>query len=453
MATEKTPLASSQESQIHSDPLAYKSYDPYQDSNYDDATAWAIAHSYGRGYDFIKYATDVYNRYHDTDRWSQIEQLPGFQPVREQNGWESFLKFFGLGDPYGKYLDEVNQGLYSDVSQIQSNIFENNYNSPSAQASRMRNAGQNPDLLGTNGVSGASEFTEPERSFTPSPDGFESVLGIASTINQTFSAAFAIASQIQDFKLKGLEMDMKGLDKDSKEADLLERLLGVSDSLYSRGDSESGHFDDSLDELFLGFSSSTRKKIKRIYDQLSLSLHGDTLSTNNEKNNIDSYIGLGESQGLVDSYHNDFHRSRNPKHVNTFGNKPDAGVIADISSAQYSLARLAQNMKYNSSISHDRYDNRYYNELDPSAIAGGVNNEAAYKRDYYSFFKGSPSAQFDDRMKSYQLRAEAITNKLLSSMETKALAGDPLAQAFIFMYSSKQLGVAPNFSGLIGKIF
>lgn len=101
---------------------------------------------------------------------------------------ETFLHdTLGFRTGYDKYNEQMDNAMKEWETQNQSLAYEEQYNSPEAQAERMRQAGLNPDLAPNQIEPGtAGEMTEPE-SVPESPNGidieaFQSSMEIASKI-------------------------------------------------------------------------------------------------------------------------------------------------------------------------------------------------------------------------------------------------------------------------------
>ena len=86
--------------------------------------------------------------------------------------FEDFFRSLGFRTAYDKYAEQMalaSKAYQADVSQKE---YDEAYNSPVAQAARMRQAGLNPDLQGTSGVEAASVMSSEDNplSDVPGPD-------------------------------------------------------------------------------------------------------------------------------------------------------------------------------------------------------------------------------------------------------------------------------------------
>lgn len=84
--------------------------------------------------------------------------------TREKTFWDEFANTFGFRSGYDAALDEWQKAGLEYDAQIAQLKGEDEYNSEQAKTARMRAAGENPDLLGTQGVSEAGEFAQEQTS-------------------------------------------------------------------------------------------------------------------------------------------------------------------------------------------------------------------------------------------------------------------------------------------------
>lgn len=122
-----------------------------------------------------------------------------------KSSWQDFLSRLGFRTDYDRWLEDaqVNKAEYD--AQVQSIIQQNEYNSPSAQAERMRQAGMNPDLLGTQGVSDSASPTQDVNGMMQNAgdefgQAFEKVQNFASTIMSMFQMGTGLAKDFMTFK-------------------------------------------------------------------------------------------------------------------------------------------------------------------------------------------------------------------------------------------------------------
>lgn len=102
-----------------------------------------------------------------------------------------------------KYQEDLARLLY--IAQIEQENRMNEYNSPSAQAARMRAAGLNPDLLGVenHGATNVAGYQgNPMEGIPSNMDIFTNVIGVVSSVG---SIASAFMSGIPEFESKNIQ--------------------------------------------------------------------------------------------------------------------------------------------------------------------------------------------------------------------------------------------------------
>lgn len=101
--------------------------------------------------------SELYEQYGKTAYWSQFSSIPGLNLPGSVNVDSIDRDNF---DYYRDLYNEYETSALSDINQLLGVIREEQYNSPSSQASRERGAGLNPDLLGNVSPGEASEFDD-----------------------------------------------------------------------------------------------------------------------------------------------------------------------------------------------------------------------------------------------------------------------------------------------------
>lgn len=108
---------------------------------------------------------------------------------------------------------------YQNDQNIQQWQRENEYNSPSAQMQRFKDAGLNPDLMMSNGASSLSASSPTLTAGSPAISADMSALGQKPTIGQAFAQSLANMSEIA--QIKQTEKQNKILDKEFTWKDML----------------------------------------------------------------------------------------------------------------------------------------------------------------------------------------------------------------------------------------
>lgn len=118
----------------------------------------------------------------------------------KQSGWQKFLGALGFRTGYD-VAKENQQFQYNEyLSNIQSMAFQNQYDTPEAQAERMRQAGMNPDLQGTGDVAGSAGLPEDTNNTLPNNTDMETLQQGANFIMSGLSMAIGFGKDIGALK-------------------------------------------------------------------------------------------------------------------------------------------------------------------------------------------------------------------------------------------------------------
>lgn len=176
---------------------------PSVNYNFDADPNWIEGSTYGTGLGFMSSDNPMYDAYYKAN------------PYVNQTYNKTFIdKLFGgiFRTGYDKWLNEMqlNSAQYNAgvVDLEQSNL----YNSEVAKAQRMRDAGENPDLLGTGDVSDSAGM-KPDVQDAQIPDAldFSQVASFAGMIAQCFQGALGMASAGIDLIGKISDIDAQNI--------------------------------------------------------------------------------------------------------------------------------------------------------------------------------------------------------------------------------------------------
>lgn len=162
--------------------------------------------------------TDSAGRFGDapTGFGSQYDALFAANPYRKQTYnqslWQKFLGSLGFRTGYDDWLDQTSTQIAEYDAGIYSMIQQNEYNSPAAQAERMRAAGQNPDLLGTGDVAGAASPAEDVNGMNVAPTNeFDPMSMVTSFAQSGFKLVTSVMGIMKDMKaLKNMDLVNEG---------------------------------------------------------------------------------------------------------------------------------------------------------------------------------------------------------------------------------------------------
>lgn len=175
-----------------------------------------------------------------------LEDLYANNPYLDQTVESTFWDQVGLSNKRDNRLAQLQQAGAEYNAEIAKMQYENEYNSPEAQAQRMREAGLNPDLMGTEagGTSAgtgqvASPAVEPGSAAT---EGLSNIFSFAQGVLSAVTMGCTVAKDFQALKLGGLDLDAKEIDVAGKARDFALGVVGdwqVTPETFAGGEFDS----------------------------------------------------------------------------------------------------------------------------------------------------------------------------------------------------------------------
>jgi len=284
--------------------------------------------------------------------------------------WDRICNVFGWRSGEDRYNADRELMAKQYDAQIASLQFENEYNSPEAQAERMREAGMNPDLVGTSGVAGAAEMTENFGLPDQGDNGaqfIQSVQMLGSCVEKALSM-YSLGLDLQGKALAnaGAELDVnRGID----EYALKRYLENYSDPIEINPDLPiEKQIDTALHVEPVKFFKSNRLN-KKFNNRLQFFRDHPTLFTE------------GEIAGMKEKLYGSTVRS------GEFVSTP--GFFEGIQGIGEALAplrdiTLKNDINYQKKVrpnemasqnSKSKYDSEYYDKMDPEKAASAINNQ------------------------------------------------------------------------------
>lgn len=153
--------------------------------------------------------------------------------------WQDLLSALGFRTKADAWAESVQENALQWDAGIYQQMYADQFNSESAKAQRMRDAGENPDLLGTGNVSEASApFQDPEG--INLGEGEEGVISqIASTVASAFNSAVGIATQFANLQNMSQDIEGKGISNARSMMDIIsQRVLGMTPSEGFKSDDD-----------------------------------------------------------------------------------------------------------------------------------------------------------------------------------------------------------------------
>ena len=248
--------------------------------------------------------------------------------------------------------------------------YQNEYNSPTAKAERMRAAGLNPDLVGIDGVPDSSGLSGVSSPMSTPMSGADTADFWLSNSQNILASAMQFAQQMQSMRASALDNDIKNLDYVKALQSLKDDVS--SSSLFGKFLNPDEEFSSSL--FTSGLSKRNRKRFNNSF------ITSDSFSRYNKRINdyASSAISAGESLAL--------------------GNLRGNGSFdpADMASGYKDVAEfLEQVQKYSASADahQEKYRSDYYSNSSGSLDAriDAENNQINLdtNRDNYNSSKGN----------------------------------------------------------------
>lgn len=404
---------------------------------------------------------------------SRFEDLynsnPYLQLPRQRTVWDRLLNFFGARSGYDRAMEQYSLAGSEYNAQLAQLASEEQYNTPAEQAMRMRQGGMNPDLLGTEGVSPASEFDNQQQSPDVNASAMEDLerlgsirqafgtfasnaLGLLGTVGSVVESGVGILGKIQD-------IDTNSLGQIGDIIDSIEKLTpSLMDSLRDMDDPE--QISDYLKKDYSGVLQPlipNPRMRKRVIDYLS-NYYGSMQNVANEYN----------AKTATDTARVNFNKQRGEA---TFHERDDIMQTAYnmLSKDTYEIAKLenkymldylgglkGKNRSYFENAQYS-YQASLFNNLDASKIAGAQNAQAAYTDGLYSGM--DPSAESAARNEEAKLREVSAARErdmqevykkvqesyanFLSYLAKEASKGSFLAKMTMIRLSSSMEGILP----------
>lgn len=148
--------------------------------------------------------------------------------TRKRSVWDDLAEAWGIRSGYQAAEDEWAKAQSEYDAQIAQLKGEDEYNTPQAEAARMRAAGQNPDLLGTQGVAEAGEFAQEQSSPNVNAESEEvnKVLGFISEIPKAITFAMSITQE--GAKTMGMLYDLN-----TKKVETNEKMMNLANKFIN----------------------------------------------------------------------------------------------------------------------------------------------------------------------------------------------------------------------------
>lgn len=149
-----------------------------------------------------------------------------------QTSWQKLLSSWGIRTKYDSAMEQASLQSKEYLAGLLQQQYQNEFNHPQSQADRMRQAGLNPDLLGTEGV--AESAAPPSDNSVMSPDTFASD---AESIGKVFDITSGIASFVGNVFTQGIQMAQGLANLKATNAGTWDSYVNAAIQILSSGDS------------------------------------------------------------------------------------------------------------------------------------------------------------------------------------------------------------------------
>lgn len=145
--------------------------------------------------------------------YGQYDKLFQNNPYRnleyKQSFWQRIASAFGFRTGADKFAEQAQLNAAEYDADVFALMQQNEFNSPTEQAERMREAGLNPDLLGTGDVAPAAQMRNDANGMQPSEGEGTDFFQVASVVSQgvldLIPQVMSFATNLQ--QLKGIRVD------------------------------------------------------------------------------------------------------------------------------------------------------------------------------------------------------------------------------------------------------
>lgn len=187
---------------------------------------------------------------------SQYQDLINANPYRNldynQSGWQKFVSGLGFRTKYDDFREQAQINAREYDAGILSMMQQNAYNSPSAEASRMRAAGLNPDLQGIGDVAESAQPTEDPNGMPAqdsAPEGIGVISAFAKGIYSCFMGGLSLASNLSSIKQMRTAVEGMNIDNAKKMLSTIDDMIFGSIPAEDVDSNDAQRFANSINDL------------------------------------------------------------------------------------------------------------------------------------------------------------------------------------------------------------
>ena len=350
---------------------------------------------------------DIEKRLANTRYAELVKSNPYRNVVYNESPWQSFLSMLGFRTNADAYRESMKLQSLEYLNQLDQKAYNEDYESPTSEAARARQAGLNPDLTGVEGVNGASPMID-DGNPPITPESEEGLpFTIANGIMTAFSSALGMVSTFQGIRGSHLQNVRSRLENDSY---LQEMAHGMLPFLIPESPEPAGMMQSfdwraatlGVAEKYAGtrFSKGQQKKFLGFISDYLQSAKGQSEAygefARRAKNRQDYYEetrkdGYSEFDVDMQDYYD---------------------TIRDIANDVYKMRLQAQKSDLSARNTEAGYRDKYYDTLNPEEQASASNAEATNRKNYATTFNAEKQAEVENKGNELQEENLSMTESL-----------------------------------------
>lgn len=395
----------------------------------------------------------------------------GYGDLVGSNYWNKLVYTPGILDKFGSALgartgeDKFWENAAMQYAEYQASLFDRahqeQYDSETARVQRMRQAGENPDLLGTGDVADSPSLTEDTNNVLP--DGsteLNDLLNFASGIGSYFQGALGMISTFQQLSSGRLALKSQRTDLERNNMGFaLDFIINHTPEEFPDFDPDSVYITPDGDSVRVGdyFKDATSKMRSHILDSWSAhkKRYGSYISDRDWKQ-IDRYMGrMINSMPATKEQYSGWRQQALDKLAygqqldSQFYDKDfDALLSANmefrkqLDEVQKAVAVL-QEKQANAGVAQSEYQSNYFNSLDGQDIASMETGQLANQLKLQD--RSITGLDLDNEIKRIQKMVTKAKETIILRWSQQADAGNPFAKFMLWQYSldaSDPLGIS-----------
>lgn len=387
-----------------------------------------------------------------------------------ESPWQGLLKWLGFRTNADAYKESLALQAKEYDAEVMNKAYNEQYESPLAEASRMRAAGLNPDLLGLGDVAGAAApdigDENPPVSPTSDAESLQPVYQFATMCMSAVSTGMALAKDYAGLVNMGIVNDageIQNVKSVTDLADYVAKQFVVSPEHWNNRDmfvmdAETGEeipYRLSLAEDRIGtYMNSIPAKFQKLFKK-NLATSMFSLSTENEmyKKGID---------WLKNKKDYAFLRS-GPEFEQGLADEAVMAVVGPLAHLAFEVDKTElQFKKFKSQYDRDLYDpagREAGTSLDPALSAGAQNTKYQYDKDYY-FAKDAVAAADAENASNalssarmqFEYQCDSAWRKIVGRLYNLAENGNRWASSMLLSFTLQKMTSQAGTSSLIGNV-